>query len=858
MSRATKPGGATRHRFLHLGAAALVVAGCASSLGGALLWHRALVRANGAVVAHEVSDVGSRLSSAVYRDDNLVEASGQLLGHDLVDSEEFQYLVASIDDGPRYPGVTGIGFISYVPAAELTAVLNSIGVEHLVDFPGAGTGPRPFYCVATVAGWAKDAVPLPIIGVDFCSVSWLRQALVDSATSGRDTVVPEKTLGRGFQNEFVLLSPVYRGEPVDAVTRNSDLVGWSGALVDARGLLAASGTGSSDLRDVALYTGRTASPLELIASTRASRGTGVSYAMTTVSADELWTVRAGLPRGFLGLTPTWSGPLLLLFAGFLIVLLLGALGTLLGHSRQMAEEAAGRARRAWERSEARFESLAAGSPIGIMEITGDLVVTYVNPRLEQIAGRPSEELTGRQWMRYLDPDDRVSFLALARSAAAGRKHLTTTIRMVRPSGELRWVRVLSAAATAGGVRVDPDPERDLYVVTVEDISEEVALHEELRHRALHDGLTGLANRTLFLDRLSQALEAAGRSGRMPAVLFLDVDRFKVLNDSLGHATGDQLLVQLADRLSAISRSGETVARLGGDEFALLLPETRGLRAAIRTAQRIIERLRTPFHLADRELVISASIGVSVARAGDQPETVLRQADAAMYRAKDAGRARFAVFDDSLYHRSLEQLTLEADLRRAIDEGQLEVFFQPVVSLDTGLPTGAEALVRWHHPTRGLLRPADFIPAAEESGLIVPLGQWVYRCAMEQVAAWDADPAMPQLQTIAVNLSSQQLRERRLSLQRQQVVHDTGIDRRRICVEVTETVAMDNSPATRRTLDSMHRDGLQIAIDDFGTGYSSLAYLKSLPVTTVKIDRRFVADLGASPESGVIVAVIVDM
>ncbi|HZU78738.1 MAG TPA: EAL domain-containing protein, partial [Acidimicrobiales bacterium] len=204
------------------------------------------------------------------------------------------------------------------------------------------------------------------------------------------------------------------------------------------------------------------------------------------------------------------------------------------------------------------------------------------------------------------------------------------------------------------------------------------------------------------------------------------------------------------------------------------------------------------------------------------------------------------------------LTLEADLRRAIDEGQLEVFFQPVVSLDTGLPTGAEALVRWHHPTRGLLRPADFIPAAEESGLIVPLGQWVYRCAMEQVAAWDADPAMPQLQTIAVNLSSQQLRERRLSLQRQQVVHDTGIDRRRICVEVTETVAMDNSPATRRTLDSMHRDGLQIAIDDFGTGYSSLAYLKSLPVTTVKIDRRFVADLGASPESGVIVAVIVDM
>jgi EAL domain-containing protein (putative c-di-GMP-specific phosphodiesterase class I) len=305
------------------------------------------------------------------------------------------------------------------------------------------------------------------------------------------------------------------------------------------------------------------------------------------------------------------------------------------------------------------------------------------------------------------------------------------------------------------------------------------------------------------------------------------------------------------------RGGETLARLSGDEFAWLLPRAATLEAAVAVAERILSAVEEPFRVGEHELTAGVSIGIVVPDPTENPAAVMREADVAMYRAKEEGRGRFAVFDDLLYQRSLARLHLESELRQALDRHELVVYYQPVIDLGTDRLVGAEALVRWLHPSRGLVEPGSFISLAEETGLIVPLGQWVYAQAVAQLQEWDQTEGMPRL-GIAVNLSARQLRDPALSSARRHLLDELGISHDRMCVEITETVAMDDDPGTRRTLMAMHANGVQIAIDDFGTGYSSLAYLQTLPVQLLKIDRRFVAGLGVHGESDAIVAAIVEM
>jgi diguanylate cyclase (GGDEF)-like protein len=370
-------------------------------------------------------------------------------------------------------------------------------------------------------------------------------------------------------------------------------------------------------------------------------------------------------------------------------------------------------------------------------------------------------------------------------------------------------------------------------------------------------LTGLPNRAFFMEQLERALvDPAGSDGRV-AVLFVDLDNFKVINDSLGHAAGDALLVEVARRLRGCLRPGNLAARLSGDEFTVLVESLADERQASLLAERLADALRAPIRLGEREVVVSASLGLVVGRPGhDAPSDLLRRADLALYRAKAEGKARAAVFDPALEVQAAARMELELDLRHALDSDELRLHLQPIVGLTDGRIIEVEALVRWAHPRRGLLPPSEFIPIAEETGLIVPLGQWVLEAACRWARAWhDQHPADLPL-VVSVNVSALQLRHPTLVAEIQQVVRETGLDPRCLRLEITESGLIQDLEAASAVLLELKALGIQLAIDDFGTGYSSLSYLSRLPVDTLKIDRSFVERLSAESTEVAIIRTVV--
>ena len=374
--------------------------------------------------------------------------------------------------------------------------------------------------------------------------------------------------------------------------------------------------------------------------------------------------------------------------------------------------------------------------------------------------------------------------------------------------------------------------------------------EHLLYSTLHDALTGLPNRSLFTERLRHAMR---RSARHPddlfAVLFLDLDRFKEVNDNLGHFAGDELLRAVARRLEACIRPEDTVARLSGDEFAILLESITEISDAGRVAERIEEALSFPINIAGAEVTTSASMGiVTSTMAHDQPEQILRSADMAMYRAKAAGRARYELFDRAMHTDALARLQLETDLRRAVERGEFRLHYQPVVSLRTGRITGFEALVRWQHPERGLVQPADFIPVAEETGLILPMGRWVLSEACRQIREWNKTHPRSEPLTIGVNLSARQFSQSSLVDQLKQVLESSGVSPTSLRLELTEAAIIDRGRYSVAVLLQIRELGVQVYLDDFGTGYSSLSYLHGLPVDGIKIDRAFVSDLDTNEDN----------
>jgi len=381
----------------------------------------------------------------------------------------------------------------------------------------------------------------------------------------------------------------------------------------------------------------------------------------------------------------------------------------------------------------------------------------------------------------------------------------------------------------------------------------------LAHQAMHDPLTGLPNRTLFLDRLEQALARSQRHPSSVAVLFLDLDRFKVINDSLGHETGDRLLMELAHRLSGVLRPGDTVARFGGDEFTILCDDIAGERAAAIIAERIAEAIALPFALEDDETFLTASVGIAMSSgAGSRAEGLIRDADAAMYRAKERGKARYEMFDEAMRARAVERLETENALRGAIERQELRVFYQPIVALEDERIVGMEALARWEHPTRGLIEPAGFVALAEETGQILELGAWVLRAACEQAARWRATVPGAESLRMSVNLSARQLAQPNLVDIVGGVLDDVGSDPHDLCLEITEGTVVEDTEGSAAVLAALKRRGVLIAIDDFGTGWASLSLLKRVPADILKVDRSFVTGLGEDPEDTAIVSAVVEL
>jgi len=395
------------------------------------------------------------------------------------------------------------------------------------------------------------------------------------------------------------------------------------------------------------------------------------------------------------------------------------------------------------------------------------------------------------------------------------------------------------------------------IETLRDITAQKKYENELEHQAKHDSLTKLPNRSLLSDRLSQALGHAERDERLLAVLYIDLDDFKIVNDSLGHSSGDEFLIEVASRLKDCIRVGDTVARLGGDEFVVLLfaPENEGYITDV--TQRIIEDLSKPISLKGNQLYARCSVGISIyPQDADTPETLLKNADSAMYQAKARGKGGFRFFTQDIDERAQERLKLEQGLYDAVEQGQLELFYQPLYTLSTGKIAGAEALLRWNHPERGLVLPSDFIPIAEQTGLIVPIGDWVLENALAEALNWSEMAEDPL--RISVNVSARQFqRGAIMDSMRQHFLNYKGANLN-LELEVTESIVMHNPQQANELLQELKKLGAHLAMDDFGTGYSSLAYLRRFPFDMVKIDRAFIRDLGQNKEAEAIVRAVLEL
>ena len=393
-----------------------------------------------------------------------------------------------------------------------------------------------------------------------------------------------------------------------------------------------------------------------------------------------------------------------------------------------------------------------------------------------------------------------------------------------------------------------------------DITERKSMERQLRHDALHDALTGLPNRALFMDRLEQQLKRnQSKDDYLFAVLFLDLDRFKVVNDSVGHLVGDKLLIEIARRLENSIAPTDTVARLGGDEFVILIENITTKSEATLVAESIYQTLTFPFKIDGYELFTTASIGIALSSQGyEKPEEILRDADLTMYSAKERGKARYEIFDNSLRDRAMQRLELETDIRRGIDRKEFEVYYQPITSLKLGVLSGFEALARWNHPTKGRIRPDDFIPICEETGLIIPLGSWLLQEACQAARNWQLNyPEHPTFM-MSVNLSGQQFREPNLIEEVDRILDETGLEGKFLKLEITESILIDNLEMVTNFILSLRERGIQFSIDDFGTGYSSLSYLHQFPVNTIKIDRSFVSQMQPDGENFAIVKAIVTL
>ncbi|HVN77195.1 MAG TPA: EAL domain-containing protein [Thermoanaerobaculaceae bacterium] len=508
----------------------------------------------------------------------------------------------------------------------------------------------------------------------------------------------------------------------------------------------------------------------------------------------------------------------------------------------------------WE-SEERYALAVNGANDGIWDFNLITGTAYFSPRWKSMLGYRDDEIGSgiEEWFSRVHPDDRIGLRKAFDAHLGGHQpHFEHEHRMIDKNGSSIWVLSRGLAVRDGSGK----PTRVAGSLT--DITARKRAEEQLLHDALYDALTQLPNRTLFLDHLGLAMEQSRRrKDAMVALLFIDLDRFKNINDSLGHSVGDELLVELARRLTRFLRPGDTVARLGGDEFAILLNDIHGPGDATRVAERVQDLMREKLVIGGREVFTSASIGVALSNPSYRaPEEILRDADTAMYRAKAAGRGCYQVFDQTMHRSVVALLKLETELRQAVEKNQFLMHYQPIVSLEDKRIVGFEGLVRWLHPERGLISPSRFIGVAEETGLIVPLGWWVLEQACRHARDWQrVVPAEPPLY-VSVNVSGKVVMQPDMYDRVVAILEQTGLSPSSLRLEITENVIMDHGDLALQKLAQFHRLGVQFSVDDFGTGYSSLSYLQRFSYDTLKIDRSFISGMETTGDASAIVKTIV--
>jgi diguanylate cyclase (GGDEF)-like protein/PAS domain S-box-containing protein len=506
-------------------------------------------------------------------------------------------------------------------------------------------------------------------------------------------------------------------------------------------------------------------------------------------------------------------------------------------------------------SEARFSSLVQNSSDVVMVVDADSTMRYVSPSTERILGHPPAQLEGTKLTALVHPEDRAGVLQFLMNGSrrADPHPALTEYRLYHRDGS--WLSVetllmnLLHDANVGGI-----------VLNTRDVSERKAFEEQLAHQAFHDPITGLANRALFRDRVDHALERQTRDDQPVSVLFMDLDDFKTINDSLGHAAGDRMLTEVGERLKGCLRAADTAARLGGDEFAILLEGGEEGLGAADVADRILGALDAPFDLEGKEVFVHASIGIAVAGIGTDggADELLRNADVAMYMAKEAGKNRYQIFEPAMHDTALRRLELKADLQRAVDRDEFVLHYQPIIELASGEVTGLEALIRWNHPQRGMVQPLDFIPLAEETGLIIPIGRWVLQEATSQgEALQERFPMTPPLH-IAVNLSARQLQRPEIVAEVAEALERSGLSADTLVLEITESVMMRDVELSIQRLTELKAIGVKLAVDDFGTGYSSLTYIRRFPVDILKVDRSFVDSFGTDARMVALTSTIIKL
>jgi diguanylate cyclase (GGDEF)-like protein/PAS domain S-box-containing protein len=692
------------------------------------------------------------------------------------------------------------------------------------------------------------------IGISERNRATLADAMQRAVDTGANAMSGPLALSPGDDGpvNLAVFAPLYRDgtTPESVRDRRLAFVGWVGVVFRADQMFSEVLARSANGVGIEIFDGSPNDGQRIAVRPRGFTPFDGTVRLTAVPVPgKLWTLRIQpLPDHSGGRTAQ-----IILIAGVLLSALLALFIGSLGRTKNHALRLAGTRTLDLRRSEQRFRSLATSSPLGIFGVSVNGECEYANERLCELTGRSLDELAGDGLAAAYHPDDRA---ALRKAVTKGAKAASALrLRIVLPDGSLRWVKTHAAPLR------DEDDRLTGWVGSVEDVTTEVQaqvasqqLAAELAHQAHHDYLTGLGNRPHFTDQIDELLTVEDVGGA--AVLFFDIDRFKVVNDSLGHDAGDRMLIAVAEQLLATIRPGDIAARFGGDEFVVGLVGVSDDETAVAEAQRLMDALNMRLMLDGHEVPVSVSMGVALPTPGADAEALLTRADSAMYRAKSRGKARVELYRASTPSR-LENSTLEQErqLRHAIDNHELLVHYQPIVEIRGGAIMGAEALVRWQHPQRGLLAPGDFIPLAEESGLILPLGTVVLREACAQLRRW-SDVVGSRSFHMTVNVSARQLADPVFPSVVATALSDFGVDPAALCLEITESALLQDIDTAEQALRDLRRIGVLIAVDDFGTGYSSLSHLKQFPIDMLKIDRSFVSDLGRNADNTAIVGAVI--